>query len=181
MIEPIIESTQYGRYGYRRITAMLRQEGWQVNHKWVKRIWKSEELEVPKKQPKRSRLRLTDGSGIRLRPRFRDHLWSYDFVIDRTADGRAFRILNTIDEYTRECLAILAKRRITSQDIIDQLFQLIIFSGIPEHIGSDNGPEFTAKAVSRLVKPFKCEDAVHRTGKPMGERVHRVIQWKAAR
>ena len=126
---------------------MLRQEGWQLNHKRVERIWRSEGLKVPKKQPKRRRLWLTDGSCIRLRPQFRDHVWSYDFVIDRTADGRAFRILNIIDEYTRECLAILAKRRITSQDVIDQLFQLIIFRGIPEHIRSDNGPEFTAKAV----------------------------------
>jgi len=126
---------------------MLRQEGWQVNHKRVERIWRSEGLKVPQKQPKRRRLWLTDGSCVRLRPEHKDHVWSYDFVIDRTADGRVFRILNIIDEYTRECLAILAKRRITSQDVIDQLFQLIIFRGIPEHIRSDNGPEFTAKAV----------------------------------
>ena len=82
-----------------------------------------------------------------MRPECKDHVWSYDFKTDRTADGRAFRILNIIDEYTRECLAILVKRRITSQDVIDQLFELIIFRGIPQHIRSDNGPEFTAKAV----------------------------------
>jgi len=140
-------ATQYGRYGYRRITAMLRQEGWQVNHKRVERIWRREGLKVPQKQPKRRRLWLNDGSCIRLRPQFKDHVWSYDFVTDRTADGRAFRILNIIDEYTRECLAILVKRRIVSQDVIDQLFQLIILRRIPEHIRSDNGPEFTAKAV----------------------------------
>jgi putative transposase len=126
---------------------MLRQEGWQVNHKRVERIWRSEGLKVPKKQPKRGRLWLNDGSCIRLRPEHKDHVWSYDFMTARTVDGRAFRILNIIDEYTRECLAILVKRRITSQDVIDQLFQLIIFRGIPEHIRSDNGPEFTAKAV----------------------------------
>ena len=102
---------------------------------------------MPKKQPKRRRLWLNDGSCIRLRPQFKDHVWSYDFVMARTAEGRAFRILNIIDEYSRECLAILVKRRITSQDVIDQLFELIIFRGIPEHIRSDNGPEFTAKAV----------------------------------
>ncbi len=148
LVERIIElASQYGRYGYRRITAMLRREGWQVNHKRVERIWRSEGLKVPKKQPKRRRLWLNDGSCIRLRPQFKDHVWSYDFVIDRTADGRAFRILNIIDEYTRECLAILVKRRITLQDVIDQLFQPIIFRGIPEHIRSDNGPEFTARAV----------------------------------
>jgi putative transposase len=148
LVKRIIElATKYGRYGYRRITAMLRQEGWQVNHKRVERIWRSEGMKVPKKQPKRRRLWLNDGSCIRLRPEHKDHVWSYDFVTDRTADGRAFRILTIIDEYTRECPAILVKRRITSQDVIDQLFQLIIFRGIPEHIRSDNGPEFTAKAV----------------------------------
>ena len=126
---------------------MLRQEGWQMNHKRVERIWRSEGLKVLQKQPKRRRLWLNDGSCIRLRPQFKDHVWSYDFVIARTTDGRAFRILNIIDEYSRECLAILVKRHITSQDVIDQLFQLIIFRGITEHIRSDNGPEFTAKAI----------------------------------
>ncbi len=148
MVARIIElATQYGRYGYRRIAAVLRQEGWQVNHKRVERIWRREGLKVPKKQPKRRRLWLNDGSCIRLRPQFKDHVWSYDFVIARTDEGRAFSILNIIEEYTRECLSILVKRRITSQDVIDQLFELFIFKGIPEHIRSDNGPEFTAKAV----------------------------------
>jgi len=148
LAERIIElATQYGRYGYRRITAMLRREGWLVNHKRVERVWRREGLKVPKKQPKRGRLWLNDGSCIRLRPQFKDHVWSYDFVIARTAEGRAFRMLNLIDEYTRECLAILVDRRITSEDVIDQMFQLIIFRGIPEHIRSDNGSEFTAKAV----------------------------------
>jgi transposase InsO family protein len=140
-------ATQYGRYGYRRITAMLRDKGWRVNHKRVERIWRREGLKVPKKQPKRKRLWLNDGSCIRLRPQYKDHVWSYDFMIDRTADGRAFKILNIIDEYTRECLAVVVKRRITSQEVIDKLFELFILRGIPEHIRSDNGPEFTAKAV----------------------------------
>jgi len=126
---------------------MLKQEGWIVNHKRVERIWRMEGLKVPKKQPKRGRLWLNDGSCIRLRPEYKDQVWSYDFVMARTEDGKAFRILTMIDEYTRECLAMLVNRRITSQDVIDQLFQLIIFRGIPEHIRSDNGPEFTAKAV----------------------------------
>ncbi len=116
--EIITLATQYGRYGYRRITAMLRNEGWRVNHKRVERIWRREGLKVPQKQPKRRRLWLNDGSCIRLRPQFKDHVWSYDFVIARTYEGRAFRILNIIDEYTRECLTILAKRRITSQDVL---------------------------------------------------------------
>ena len=99
-------ASQYGRYGYRRITAMLQMEGWLVNHKRVERIWRQEGLKVPKKQPKRGRLWLNDGSCLRLRPEYPDHVWSYDFVLERTHDGRAFRILNVIDEYTRECLAI---------------------------------------------------------------------------
>ena len=126
---------------------MLRQEGWRVNHKRVERIWREAGLKVPQKQPKRRRLWLNDGSCIRLRPEYKDHVWSYDFVTTRTAEGKAFRMLNIIDEYSRECLAILVKRRITSQDVIDQLFELIIFRGIPEHTRSDNEPEFTAKAV----------------------------------
>jgi len=141
-------ATRYGRYGYRRITALLNNEyGWKVNHKRVQRIWRKEGLKVPNKQPKRKRLWLNDGSCIRLRPEYKDHVWSYDFMIDRTANGRAFKILNIIDEYTRECLAMLVKRRITSEEVIDKLFELFILRGIPEHIRSDNGPEFTAKAV----------------------------------
>jgi putative transposase len=163
----IIElATQYGRYGYRRITALLRQEGWQVNHKRVERIWRREGLKVPKKQPKRRRLWLNDGSCIRLRPEHKDHVWSYDFVIARTTEGRSFRILNIIDEYTRECLAALVKRRIASQDVIDQLFQLIIFRGIPEHIRSDNGPEFTAKAIRRWLSHIGVKTLFIEPGSP---------------
>jgi putative transposase len=142
-------ATRYGRYGYRRITAMLKHSGWKVNHKRVERIWKKEGLKVPQKQPKRGRLWLNDGSCVRLRPRYKDHVWSYDFVIDRTVGGRAFKLLNIIDEYTRECLAIVVKRKLTSQEVIDTLFDLFILRGIPEHIRSDNGPEFTARAVRK--------------------------------
>ena len=140
---------RYGRYGYRRITALLLEKGWIVNHKRVERIWRREGLKVPKKQPKRGRLWLNDGSCIRLRPEHKDHVWSYDFVASRTADGRAFKILTILDEYTRECPAILVGRRLTSEDVIDQLFNLFVLRGIPEHIRSDNGPEFTAKAIRK--------------------------------
>jgi len=167
LVKRIIElATQYGRYGYRRITAMLRQEGWQVNHKRVERIWRREGLKVPKKQPKRRRLWLNDGSCIRLRPEHKDHVWSYDFVIARTTEGRAFRILNIIDEYTRECLAALVKRHIPSQDVIDQLFQLIIFRGIPEHIRSDNGSEFTAQAIRRWLSHVGVKTLFIEPGSP---------------
>ena len=100
-------ATQYGRYGYRRIEALLRNIGWQINHKRVERIWRQEGLKVPKKQPKRGRMWLNDGSCIRLRPTHRNHVWSYDFVMDRTHNGRPIKILTVIDEYSRECLAIV--------------------------------------------------------------------------
>ena len=148
LVASIIElATKYGRYGYRRITALLNQDGWRVNHKRVERIWRREGLKAPQKQPKRGRLWLNDGSCIRLRPEHKDHVWSYDFMVARTTDGRVFRILTVLDEYTRECLTILVDRHISTQDVIEQLFYLFIFRGIPEHIRSDNGPEFTAKAI----------------------------------
>jgi len=145
---------------------MLKQEGWQVNHKRVERIWRREGLKVPQKQPKRGRLWLNDGSCIRLRPEHKDHVWSYDFVLARTADGGAFRILNIIDEYTRECLAIEVKRKLKSQDVIDQLFELFIFRGIPEHIRSDNGPEFTAKAVRKWLGKLGVKTLFIEPGSP---------------
>jgi transposase InsO family protein len=161
-------ATEYGRYGYRRITAMLNNsdKGWQVNHKRVERIWRQEGLKVPQKQPKRGRLWLNDGSCIRLRPEHKDHVWSYDFVASRTADVRAFKILTILDEYTRECLAILVDRRITSQDVIEQLFNLIVFRGIPEHIRSDNGPEFTAKAVRSWLNKLGVKTLFIEPGSP---------------
>lgn len=147
--EIIALATRYGRYGYRRITALLKNSGWKVNHKRVERIWRKEGLKVPKKQPKRGRLWLNDGSCVRLRPEHKNHVWSYDFVIERTTNGRAFKILNIIDEFTRVNLSSKVNRRIRSQDVIDELFELFILRGIPEHIRSDNGPEFTAKAVRK--------------------------------
>ena len=140
-------AVKYGRYGYRRIGALLKQEGWEVNHKRVERIWRREGLRVPQKQPKRGRLWLNDGSCLRLRPEHKDHVWSYDFLMARTADGRFFRILAILDEYSRECLALLVKRRISSEEVIEQLYRLFTFRGLPEYIRSDNGPEFTARAV----------------------------------
>ncbi len=165
-VEIIKLATRYSRYGYRRITALLKQQGWKVNHKRIERIWRKEGLKVPKKQPKRGRLWLTDGSCVRLRPEYKDHVWSYDLMMARTTEGRAFRILTIIDEYTRECLAILTQRRITSQDVIDQLFYLFIFRGTPEYIRSDNGPEFTAKAVRRWLKDLEVTTLFIEPGSP---------------
>jgi len=163
----VVLATRYGRYGYRRITALLNNEyGWRVNHKRVERIWRKEGLKVPRKQPKRGRLWLNDGSCIRLRPEYKDHVWSYDFVLDRTANGRAFKILTIIDEYTRECLSLVVKRKITSQEVIDKLFDLFILRGIPEHIRSDNGPEFTAKAIRKWLSRIGVKTLYIEPGSP---------------
>jgi transposase InsO family protein len=148
LVERMVElAREYGRYGYRRVAALLRAEGFAVNHKRVERLWRREGLKVPRRQPKRGRLRLNDGSCIRLRPERKDHVWSDDFVQARTRDGRAFRMLNVIDEYTRECLAIDVARRLTSDDVLERLADLFVRRGVPEYIRSDNGPEFAAKAV----------------------------------
>ncbi len=138
---------RYGRYGYRRITALLRRQGWRVNHKRVERIWRQEGLKVPQKQPKRGRLWLNDGSCIRLRPTHRHHVWSYDFVEDRTHDGRTIKILTVLDEFSRESLAMVVERQLNSDDVLHCLTDLFVTHGPPEHIRSDNGSEFTAQAV----------------------------------
>ena len=127
LVQRIIElASAYGRYGYRRITELLVREGWRGNHKRVERIWRQEGLKVPKKQPKRARLWLTDGSCIRLRPEYRNHVWSYDFVFDRTHDGRPLKILAIVDESTRECLALDVDRQLKSGIVLDRLAELFL-------------------------------------------------------
>jgi|TARA_B100000959_G_scaffold252343_1_gene282371 transposase InsO family protein len=144
----IIElATTYGRSGYRTVWALLRLDGWPVNRKRVERIWRREGLKVPRRQPKRGRIWLNDGSVIRLRPCWRNHVWAYDFVQARTHDGRIFRMLTVIDEFTRECLAILVARQLKSDNVMHLLARLFVERGVPDHIRSDNGPEFTATAV----------------------------------
>ncbi len=148
LVARIVElARQYGRYGYRRITALLRQDGWRVNAKRVERIWRQEGLKVPKKQPKSGRLWLADGSCIRRRAEHRNHVWSYDFVFERTHDGRPLRMLTMVDEYTRECLAIDVERRLDSENVLERLAELFVMRGTPTCIRSDNGSEFTATAV----------------------------------
>ena len=159
-------ATQYGRYGYRRVTALLKREGWKVNHKRVERIWRNEGLKVPQKQCRRGRLWLNDSSCIRLRPEHKDHVWSYDFMVARTSNGRAFRILTVLDEYTRECLAVRVERRLSSEDVIDQLFHMFLFRDVPEHIRSDNGPEFTAKAVRKWLSRLGVKTLFIEPGSP---------------
>jgi putative transposase len=157
---------QYGRYGYRKIAALLRDAGWRVNDKRVERIWRREGLKVPNKQPKRGRLWLADGSCLRLRPQHKNHVWSYDFIEDRTHDGRRYRMLNVIDEFTHECLAIRIDRRLKGADIIDVLSDLFILRGVPAHIRSDNGPEFLAKAVQDWITAVGARTAYIAPGSP---------------
>jgi putative transposase len=158
---------QYGRYGYRKIAELLRSTaGWIVNDKRVERIWRREGLKVPAKQPKRGRLWLSDGSCIRLRAERPNHVWSYDFVEDRTHDGRKYRMLNVIDEFTHECLAIRVSRKLKATDVVDVLSGLFIVQGVPEHIRSDNGAEFTAKAVQDWMTAVGAKTAYIAPGSP---------------
>ncbi|NOD85543.1 IS3 family transposase [Ruegeria sp. HKCCD6119] len=167
LVADMIELTrQYGRYGYRRIAALLRDAGWQVNDKRVERLWRREGLKVPMKQPKKGRLWLNDGSCVRLRPEHRNHVWSYDFVHCRTDEGKAFRTLNVIDEYSRECLAIRVDRKLNSSDVIDVLSDLFIMRGVPSYIRSDNGPEFIAVAVQDWINAVGAKTAYIEPGSP---------------
>jgi HTH-like domain len=129
-------ASQYGRYGYRRIHALVMAEGWQVSRSRVERIWKREGLKVPKKQPRRGRLWLADGSCLRLRPQYPNHVWSWDFVMERTHDGRVLKILVLIDEFTRRCLALHVARQIRSNDVIDLLADVMQEHGVPDHLRS---------------------------------------------
>ena len=159
-------ATEYGRYGYRRITALLKTDGWRVNHKRVERIWRQEGLKVPARQPKRGRLWFNDGSCIRLRPEHRNHVWAYDFVFDRTREGRPLKFLTIVDEYTRECLTIEVARKQTSRDVLRTLAQLMLKYGVPKHIRSDNGPEFVARAVRSWLSRLGVETLFIERGSP---------------
>lgn len=157
---------RFGRYGYRRITALLQEDGWSISAGRVYRIWRREGLKVPQKQPKRGRLWLNDGSCIRLRPTHSGHVWSYDFVQDRTHDNKVFRMLCIIDEFTRECLAIRVERKLNSRDVLDTLGELFLRHGPPEHIRSDNGPEFIAIALREWLERLKVKTLFIEPGSP---------------
>ena len=156
----------YGRYGYRRITALLKAAGWDVSVSRVARIWRREGLKVPARQPKRGRLWLADGSCIRLRPERTNHVWAYDFVEDRTSDGRKYRMLNIVDEFSRECLAIKAARRLNAHAVIETLADLFVLRGVPAYIRSDNGPEFIADALKSWIGAVGSKTAYIERGSP---------------
>lgn len=159
-------ASEYGRYGYRQVTNLLKMEGWDIGKDRVYTIWRQEGLKVPRKQPKRARLWLADGSCIRKKAEYKGHVWSYDFVHDRTHDGAPFRILNIIDEYSKECLATVARRRLNSQDVILTLADLFLRHGCPKHIRSDNGPEFVAKKLVKWLKQLEVGPLFIQPGSP---------------
>jgi putative transposase len=166
-------ASEYGRYGYRRVTALLNAGGIEVGKDRVQRIWRREGLKVPKKQPKRSRLWLNDGSCIRLRPAYPNHVWSFDFVEARTNDGRRLRLMTLIDEFSGRCLAIHVARRINALDVIETLADVMLF---PAYIQSDN-----AKVPAAVAEGIGQREPLHRARIALGERILRIVQWQAAR
>lgn len=159
-------ATQCGRYGYRRITALLRHEGWRVNHKRVERIWRREGLKVPQKKPKRRQSWLNEGSCVRLRPEHAQHVWSYDFMIACTHNGNPFRVLNVIDEYTRECLATRVPRQLNAEAVQESLTELFCAHGVPVYVRSENGPEFTAQKIRRWLSELATRTLFIEPGSP---------------
>ena len=174
----IIElANQYGCYGPRMITGLLKSLGMHVNHKRVERIWREQSLKVPKKQKKKSRLWTNDGSCIRLRPEYPKHVWSYDIVEDKTYDGRKIRILNILDEYERECMACYVSGKISSVQVIECLSETFLRYGMPEYLRSDNGSEFIAKRVREFLSRLGTQPTYITPGSPWGKRLCRIIQW----
>ncbi len=157
---------EHPRYGYRFITAKLRQEGWRVNAKRVYRLWRREGLKVPRKKRKRRRLGSSENACHRRRAEHRDHVWCWDFIFDRTTSGSPLKWLSIEDEYTRESLALKVDRSITSEDVIDTLAELFAMRGVPGHIRSDNGPEFVALAIGRWLEQVEVETLYIEPGAP---------------
>jgi transposase InsO family protein len=149
IVEMLTIVAEHPRYGYRMVWALLRQSGWRVNRKRIYRLWVQEGLKVPQKQRKRRRLGHGENSCVRRKAKHKDHVWTWDFIHDRTASGRPLKWLSIVDEYTRECLALEVDRGITAEKVIDVLAELFRIRGVPKHIRSDNGPEFIAKTIRR--------------------------------
>jgi transposase InsO family protein len=157
---------EFPRYGYRRITALLRREDWHVNRKRIWRLWRQEGLKVPQKKRKRRSLGHRENSCHRRAAEHKDHVWAWDFIFDRTTGGSSLKWLSIVDEYTRECLALKCSRSITSEDVIDTLAELFAMRGVPVHIRSDNGPEFVAKAIGRWLEQIDVEALYVEPGSP---------------
>lgn len=151
-LEMIKLAKQYGRYGYRKIAELLRIAGWKVNHKKVERLWREEGLQMPARHKKRKRLYHKDSSVIRLRPLYRNHIWSIDFVHDRLSNGRPYKMLTVMEEYTRYALAVYVATKLGAAEVLEALFPIILQHGKPEYIRSDNGPEFVSDIYQSWLK-----------------------------
>jgi putative transposase len=159
-------SKENPRYGYRRVWALLRREGWEVNKKRVQRLWREAGLRVPAKERKRRRLGTSENGCTRRRAKYIDHVWSYDFAMDTTQDGRRLKVMPVVDEYSRECLALQMERSITAEDVVETLARLFTERGEPAYIRSDNGSEFTAEAIKRWLEASGIETLYIEPGAP---------------
>lgn len=157
---------QRPRFGYRRIAALLRKEFWRASATRIYRLWRREGLKVPQKKRKRRRLGKSENACHRRRAEHKDHVWCWDFVFDHTTSGSTLKWLSIVDEYTRECLALKVDRSITSEDVIDTLAELFAMRGVPQHIRSDNGPEFIARAIQRWLAQVEVETLYIEPGSP---------------
>jgi putative transposase len=154
------------RYGYRRVWALLRREGWAVNKKRVQRLWREADLKVPAKERKRRRMGTSENGCTRRRAEYIDHVWTYDFAMDTTQDGRRLKVMPIVDEYSRECLALEVARSITAEDVLSTLTRLFMERGEPAYIRSDNGPEFMAKALKRWLAASRVKTLYIEPGAP---------------
>jgi putative transposase len=154
------------RFGYRRIAALLRRESWRANPKRIYRLWRREGLKVLRKKRKRRRLGTSANACDCRRALWPNHVWTWDFVFDRTTSGSALKWLSIVDEFTRECLVLKVARSITSEAVIDALAELLAMRGVPSHIRSDNGPEFIAHAIQRWLAQVGVETLYVEAGSP---------------
>jgi len=173
----IRRAKQYGRYGYRKICELLEIEGRLINHKKVERIWREEGLQLPARHKRRKRLYHHDASIIRLRPHLPNHVWSIDFVHDKLSNGRTYKILTVLDEYTREALAVTVAHKIGSSDVLEALYPLLLKRGKPEYLRSDNGPEFTSDPFKDWLIKVGIKPINIYPGSPWGETVRKSLQW----
>jgi putative transposase len=154
------------RFGYRRIAALLRRDGWRANPKRIYRLWRQEGLKVPRKKRKRRSLGLSENACHCRRAERPDHVWTWDFIFDRTTSGSALKWLSVVDEFTRECLTLKVARGITSEGVIDALAELFAMRGVPQHVRSDNGPEFIAGAIQKWFAQVGVETLYIAPGSP---------------
>lgn len=156
---------KHTRYGYRFIWALLRKEGWRVGKSRMERLWRHEGLRVPPKQRKRKRLS-GDGSCSRYQAQYPNHVWAYDFMFDRTEDGRRLKLLNIVDEFTRESMSIDVARRLRTDDVQDRLAFLFVTRGVPEFIRSDNGSEFANNQIKEWLRNVGVKTLFIEPGSP---------------